>query len=73
MLRGQELSEFKKWRVCDYAEGMEIVTEELAATELESELPRVGEWLVRNSVQQLFVTFGVESVVPPDRLWTPIR
>jgi hypothetical protein len=51
---------------------MEIVTEELSASELESELPRVIEWLVRQGVQELYVTFGVGSVVPPERLWTPI-
>jgi hypothetical protein len=64
ILRGQER------RVFDY--GMEIVTEELAASELESELPWIVEWLVRNSVQELYVTFGVGSVVPTERLWKPI-
>lgn len=51
---------------------MEIVTEELNASRLESELPRVIEWLDRNGVHQLYVKFGVGSVVPPERLWTPI-
>lgn len=48
------------------------MTEELAASQLESELLRVVEWLVRNSVHELYVIFGVGSVVPLDRLWTPI-
>ncbi len=51
---------------------MEIVTEELSASELDSELPRVIEWLLRQGVQELYVTFGVGSVVPPERLWKPI-
>lgn len=56
------------------------MTEELSAAELESELPlalpqplgpqaqvrriRVIERLVRQGVQELYVTFGVGSVVP---------
>src|SRR5215475_4130655 len=51
---------------------MEIVTERLDPSTLESELPRIVEWLKLRAIRQVQITFGVGAEVPDEKLWTPI-
>ena len=51
---------------------MEIVTEKLDPSTLESELPRIIEWLRLRAIRQVQITFGVGADVPDENLWTPI-